>query len=86
MSQLSEFVGAKVEAQREYFRSGATLPYEFRRRQLKRLLEALTEWEKPLCEALWEDLHKSPQEAILTELSIVRGEIRNHLRHLRRWM
>ena len=86
MSQLSEFVGAKVEAQREYFRSGATLPYEFRRRQLRRLLEALTEWEKPLCEALWEDLHKSPQEAILTELSIVRGEIRNHLRHLRRWM
>ncbi|MBR3853371.1 MAG: hypothetical protein IKM41_02305 [Tidjanibacter sp.] len=52
MSQLSEFVGAKVEAQREYFASGATLPYEFRRRQLKRLLEALAEWEKPLCDAL----------------------------------
>lgn len=86
MSQLSEFVGAKVEAQRAYFRSGATLPYSFRKEQLKRLLDALDEWEQPLCDALWKDLHKSRQEAILTELSIVRTEIRNHLRHLRRWM
>ncbi len=86
MSQLSQFVGAKVEAQRAFFASGATLPYKFRIQQLKRLAEALDEWEAPLCEALWKDLHKSPEEAILTELSIVRGEIRNHLRHLRRWM
>ena len=86
MSQLSEFVGAKVEAQREYFRSGATLPYKFRIEQLKRLAEALDEWEAPLCEAVWKDLHKSKEEAIMTELSIVRGEIRNHIGHLRRWM
>ncbi|MBR4850744.1 MAG: aldehyde dehydrogenase family protein [Tidjanibacter sp.] len=86
MSQLSEFLGAKVEAQRAYYHSGATLPYSFRRRQLRRLQEALIEWEGPLCEALWKDLHKSPQEAILTEISIVQGEIRNHLRNLRRWM
>lgn len=75
-----------MEAQRAYFTSGATLPYEFRAEQLHRLLEALTLWEKPLCEALWQDLHKSYEEAVLTELSIVRGEIRNHLRHLRGWM
>ena len=53
MSQLSEFLGAKVEAQRAYYHSGATLPYSFRRRQLRRLQEALVEWEGPLCEALW---------------------------------
>lgn len=85
-SRLSEFFGAKVEAQRAYFSSGATLPYEFRVRQLRKLLESLTLWERPLCEALWLDLHKSYEEAVLTELSIVRGEIRNHLRHLRSWM
>lgn len=85
-NQLSEFIGAKVEAQRRYFRSGATLSYEFRCRQLRRLEEALGEWEHPLCEALWQDLHKSREEAVLTELSIVRSEIRNHLRHLRGWM
>ena len=83
--QLSEFVGAKVEAQRAYFSSGATLPLGFRIEQLRRLAEALEVWERPLCEALWKDLHKSREEAVLTELSIVKGEIRNHLRHLRRW-
>ena len=86
MSQLSEFVGAKVEAQRAFFASGATLPYKFRIQQLKRLSEALDEWEAPLCEAVWKDLHKSKEEAIMTELSIVRSEIRNHIGHLRRWM
>ena len=75
-----------VEAQREYFHSGATLDREFREKQLKRLLKAMKEWQKPLCEALWHDLHKSKEEAILTELSIVEGEIKNHLKHLKRWM
>lgn len=86
MSQLSEFLGAKVEAQRAYFATGATLGYEFRMQQLRRLLESLHDWWEPLCEALWMDLHKSREEAILTELSIVEGEIRNHMRNLRRWM
>ncbi|MBQ8470906.1 MAG: aldehyde dehydrogenase [Alistipes sp.] len=75
-----------VAAQRTYFRSGATRSYAFRRQQLTRLEEALHTWEKPLTEALWHDLHKSYEEAYLTELSIVLGEIRNHRRHLRRWM
>ncbi len=86
MNQLTEFLGAKVEAQREYFRSGATLSRKFRIEQLRRLEEALKDWERPLCEALWQDLHKSYEEAVMTELSIVRGEIRDQIRHLRRWM
>ena len=74
-----------VEAQRVFFRSGATLDVDFRTKQLKRLLAALKEWEKPLYEALWCDLHKSKEEAFLTELSIVEGEIKNHLKHLKKW-
>ena len=73
-------------AQREFFHSGATLDYDFRVKQLKALGAALRKWQMPLCEALWHDLHKSEQEAILTELSIVEGEVRNHLRHLKSWM
>ena len=72
--------------QKAYFRSGATLGERFRRTMLRRLDQALGQWERRLCDALWEDLHKSPEEAVLTELSIVRGEVRNHLRHLGRWM
>lgn len=73
-------------SQREFFRSGSTLSYDFRVKQLKALGAALRKWQQPLCEALWHDLHKSEQEAILTELSIVEGEIRNHLKHLKGWM
>ena len=81
-----ERIEAVVRAQREYFASGATLEHRFREEQLRRLQQALYKWHEPLCKALWEDLHKSEQEAVLTELSIVEGEVKTHLRHLKRWM
>ena len=74
-----------IEAQREFFASNATLDIEFRKKQLKKMRDALKKWEKPLLEALWLDLHKSNEEAILTELSIVAGEVRNHIKNISRW-
>ena len=74
-----------IASQRAYFHSGATLDINFRLSMLKKLQAALNKWEKALTDALWADLHKSYQEAYLTELSIVKGEIKNHLRHLRHW-
>ena len=70
-------ISALAAAQKTYFRSGATLSEAFRRTMLRRLDAALANWEKRLCDALWTDLHKSPEEAYLTEISIVRGEIRS---------
>jgi len=81
-----ERIEAVVRAQREYFASGATLGRHFREEQLRRLQQALHKWHAPLCKALWADLHKSEQEAVLTELSIVEGEVKTHLCHLKRWM
>ena len=63
-----ERIAAIVAGQKEYFRSGVTLDIAFRRRMLQRLSEALVKWEKPLCDALYEDLHKSYEEAYMTEL------------------
>ncbi len=74
-----------AEAQKALFRSGETLEIRRRKENLHALGEALQKWEKPLADALWKDLHKSYEEAFLTELSIVRGEIENHLKHLDRW-
>lgn len=74
-----------IQSQRAFFHTGATLDLNFRRQMLKRLQAALDKWEQPLADALWADLHKSYEEAYLTELSIVRGEVKNHLRHLGRW-
>ena len=73
------------ELQRQYFASGITRDLHFRKEMLRKLLAAIQQWEKPLYEALWTDLHKSEQEAFLTEVSLVTGEIRGHLRHLSRW-
>ena len=81
----TEKISQIVAAQKAYFHSGATLDIAFRKQMLRRLLKALNEWEKPLAEALYADLHKSYEEAYMTELSIVTGEIRNHLHNLSRW-
>lgn len=75
-----------VARQRAFFASGKTLDCAFRKQMLCRLDSALHQYEKPLTDALWTDLHKSYEEAYLTELSIVYSEIRYHLRHLARWM
>ena len=74
-----------IKSQREYFRTGATLDINFRRQMLKKLQAALVKWEKPLADALWADLHKSYEEAYLTELSIVKGEVANHIRNIQKW-
>lgn len=75
-----------VASQRAFFRLGQTLDRRFRETQLHRLEQTVRAYERALSDALWQDLHKSYEEAYLTEFSIVYGEIRNHLRHLRRWM
>ena len=73
------------DAQSAYFRSGRTLDVKFRKEMLKRLHSAMEAWEARICDALWTDLHKSYEEAYLTEISIVKAEIRTHLRHIDRW-
>ncbi len=82
----AQLIDTIIEEQRNYFASNATLCRKFRKEQLKKLQKSLKDWEKPLCDALWQDLHKSCEEAVMTELSIVAGEIKNHLSHLRGWM
>ena len=81
----TEQITTIVAAQKAFFRSGQTHDLEFRLSALKALKAAIKKWEKPLAEALWTDLHKSYEEAYLTELSIVLGEIDNHIRHLKGW-
>ena len=74
-----------ADAQKAYFKTGNTLDVKFRRNMLDRFAMALDKWEAKLCDALWEDLHKSYEEAFLTEISIVRAEIALHRRHVSGW-
>ena len=74
-----------VTTQREFFRGGPTLSVEFRRASLKRLLEAITKNENDILEALKEDLNKHSTEAYISEIAIVKGEIKHILKNLKRW-
>ena len=81
----TERIEAVVKTQNEYFRTGATLDIKFRKEMLRKFQSAMLKWENRLCDALWTDLHKSYEEAYMTEISIVKGEIANHLAHIGKW-
>jgi aldehyde dehydrogenase (NAD+) len=74
-----------IKAQRLFFAAHQTRNVSFRLRQLKRLKKTILQYEDKIVEALYGDLHKSPQEAFLTEVSLVVSEINNHIKHLKRW-
>ncbi len=73
------------DAQKAFFRTGATLDIHFRKEMLQKLLGAMEIWEDRLAKALWKDLHKSYEEAYLTEFSIVKAEIRSHISKVSKW-
>ena len=72
--------------QKEFFLSGGTLSYEFRRSMLRRLKETLKKNEDAILEALKADLGKSAFEGYATELGVTYEEVNYLLRHLRRFM
>ena len=78
-------IRAIVESQRIFFQKGDTLNTDFRMQMLRALKSAIQKWETRIADALWQDLHKSYEEAYMTELSIVLGEITNHISHLKSW-
>lgn len=74
-----------LENQREYFANGPTWDIDFRLEQLKKLRKSITDNSDAICEALHKDLHKSVYESYMTEIGIVLGELRKHIRHLCKW-
>ncbi len=78
-------IGEIRAKQENYFRSGATLDVRTRKANLVAFEKAVLKWEKPLCEALWKDLHKSYEESYIAEVSILLGEIRTHIRNIGKW-
>ncbi len=82
---MQNYISNTLQKQRAYFQAGHTLPLSIRKDLLHQLSDAIHQYEQQLADALWTDLHKSYEEAYLTELSIVYGEIRNHLKNMRTW-
>lgn len=78
-------IHSTVIRQRAYFRSGATLPLRVRKRALNALLREITLREGALLAALREDLGKAAFEGYMTEVGLVKDELRFHLKHLDNW-
>ena len=81
----SERIQERVLGQRAFFASGTTRDVKWRIGQLKAFKAGLKKWEKPLCDALWQDLHKSYEEAYITEIGLVYGEIGEAIRKTAGW-
>lgn len=71
---------------RNYFNSGVTRPYAFRKEQLKKLRAAVLQHEAALHEALHTDLKKSPEESWVTETGFLLSEINATLKNFKKWM
>ncbi len=74
-----------VQAQRRFFRTGATLDVNWRITQLKKLKQAVLDHQQMLEKALYEDLGRSPVEAYLCDLGPIIVEVNEILRGLKRW-
>src|SRR5215467_12053362 len=76
----------RLNSMRQFFNSGHTRTYLFRKQQLQNLRSAILAHEKDLHDALYSDLKKSPEESWVTETGFLISEINSALKNLRQWM
>jgi aldehyde dehydrogenase (NAD+) len=72
--------------QKEYFNTGVTKQYTFRKEQLQKLKLTIQKYEHEIYIALYNDLKKSKEEVWVTEIGIVMAELRNAISNLKTWM
>ena len=71
--------------QREYYRSGATIPVKFRVEQLKKLYATVKKYQEEINDALRSDLGKSHYEGFMCESGLVLTEISYMIKHTRKF-
>lgn len=71
---------------RQYFETGSTKSYSFRKEQLIKLKTMVEKYQQAIQDALYKDLKKSAEEAWITETGFVVSEINYILNHLKDWM
>ena len=76
---------ALLSTQRNFFRTGTTLPLAFRLDALDRLYRAIEARQSEICDALRHDLGKSETESYMCEIGLVLSEITYMRRHLRKF-
>ena len=85
MSYTREDIHSIVLKQKEYFLSGETLDVKFRIQALKKLRQALLDYEKDITLALKTDLNRSDAEAYFCDIGSVILEINEYIKGVRKW-
>ncbi len=85
MEWTRERIQRIVESQREYFRSGRTLPVSRRIEMLKKLRNAVEEHRKELEDSLHQDLGRHSTEAFFCDIGSTIMEINEIIRGLKKW-
>ena len=75
-----------IQNQKAFFYTGATKDYDFRIRSLKALDKSIKKMEPDIYQALWQDLRRSEVDTYLTELKLVREEIKYFIKNLKKLM
>jgi aldehyde dehydrogenase (NAD+) len=75
-----------VNLQRSFFQTHQTKEYKFRVQMLMLLYTQIKKKEAMILEALSLDLGKSHFEGYLTEIGVIYLEIKNAMKHLKKWM
>jgi acyl-CoA reductase-like NAD-dependent aldehyde dehydrogenase len=86
MEASEERMESIFQDQLDFFRSGKTGAYSFRRDQLLVLKKAIGEYEQKILTALKTDMRKSRFEAYFSEIDFVVREINYFLKYLKVWM
>lgn len=74
-----------IESQRDYFKSGATLPVDFRIAMLRKLYAVIEKYETEIELALKADLGKSEFEGFMCEVGLVKTEISYMIKNTRKF-
>ena len=86
MNTSREHIASTVQMQRQFFETGTIKHLNTRLEALKKLQQCIKEMEQEIADALFSDLHKSKEEAYLTEIGIVLHELRQMIRKLPKYI
>ena len=75
-----------LSSMRDFYNTGATLSYQFRKKQLIAFEQAIKKYDDEINAALYADLKKSKEETWATETGLLMAEIRNAIKNLHKWM
>jgi len=74
------------QTQSQFFNSGETYSHSFRRQQLRKLKEVISQYEKDVISALKSDFSKPEFETYVSEIGFVYEELEVKLKNLKQWM